>query len=81
MRQIAYKEMGRLEHANAKEIDLRVLSEKAFSIAADSSFKIMQDGDGVYYTSAGANDFVKVGNLKDLNEVIEDYAECYPRYQ
>ena len=35
----------------------------------------MQDGDGVYYMSDGANDFVKVGNLKDLNEVIEAYAE------
>lgn len=75
MRQIAYKEMGRLEHANAKEIDLRVLSGKAFDIAADSSFTIMQDGDGIYYMSDGANDFVRVGSLKDLNEELEAYAE------
>jgi hypothetical protein len=75
MRKITYKEMGRIEHANAKEIDLRVLSDKAFDIAADSSFTIMQDNDGVYYMSDGANDFTKVGGLKDLNEELEAYAE------
>lgn len=74
----AYHENGILKHANMKEIDIWILSEKARSVAEVSSFDITQDTDeeDLYYIADNSGqDFRKAGTLEDLNKELEDYAE------
>ena len=69
----AYHENGILKHANMKEIDIWILSEKARGVAEASSFDIRQDTDeeDLYYIADNSGqDFRKVGSLKDLNESL-----------
>ena len=49
-------------------------SQSSYDVNMTGTLSIY-DADGVYYMSDGANDFTKVGSLKDLNEELEAYAE------
>lgn len=72
----AYNEIGMIKHAEVKEFDHRILSDKAFKVMEQSSFDLYVDDEGTYYmNSNGKDDLTKIGTLEDLNDTIEAYAE------
>lgn len=72
----AYEENGVIKHADMKEADLSLLSEKAQEVLSLSSFDIAIDREGTYYFAASqGQNFSKIGDLKELDECLEAYAE------
>ena len=67
----AYRENGIIKHANVKDVDLDILSAKAFDSMTDSSRCVYVDADGNYYVSDSQNsEMYLVGMLDDLNDYL-----------
>ena len=47
------------------------VSEKAFNVSQGSEFRFEQDENGVIFEK----DFGKIGNIDDLEEFLEEFAE------